>query len=562
MTQATTQIGAGQSGLAYRSADNDGKRALLNHHKGSAAPSYAEAGIIWLDDNATPWKLKTYDGADWITLGEVNATNNTFQPYNGTATPRVLHHAGDTGSANTYAIAPAPAITAYATGQIVTLRPGNANTGAATINVNSLGAKSIKLLSGANPAAGALLTTGVYILMYDGTNFVVLNPSLLAFTGDSGSGGAAGLVPAPAAGDAAAGKVLGAGGGWVATSSSVTVNAQSANYTLLAADRGLIVTLTGSTARTFSFTAAATLGSGWACYLYNAGTAELTLDPNGSETIDGLTSYIMYPGEVRLVQCSGTAFTTLILNGGAAVFNSSGSWKRPPGYSAFEVDIISGGAAGSARATTGNAAGGAGGASYRFTVPASALVAVGSTETVTVGGAAAGVSGSNNGTKGNNSAFTVNGSAITVAGPDPTAGDNTNGATTTAVKQSYGGAISGLLSGTQNIFYWQHTGDTVAAVGTLLYGGGAGGDVTSGAIPAAGGNSIHGGGGGGGCSSTAGGTRTGGTSVTAGAGGAGGANTGGNGTDGTAPGGGGGGAVQGGTSGAGAPGRVTIRGVL
>jgi hypothetical protein len=35
------------------------------------------------------------------------------------------------------------------------------------------------------------------------------------FTGDSGSGGVAGLVPAPAAGDAAAGKVLGAGGTWV-----------------------------------------------------------------------------------------------------------------------------------------------------------------------------------------------------------------------------------------------------------------------------------------------------------------------------------------------------------
>lgn len=36
------------------------------------------------------------------------------------------------------------------------------------------------------------------------------------FTGDSGAGGVKGLVPAPAAGDAAAGKLLGAGGSWVA----------------------------------------------------------------------------------------------------------------------------------------------------------------------------------------------------------------------------------------------------------------------------------------------------------------------------------------------------------
>jgi hypothetical protein len=42
--------------------------------------------------------------------------------------------------------------------------------------------------------------------------------NLAAFTGDSGSGGVKGLVPAPAVGDAAAGKVLGAGGAWVVVS--------------------------------------------------------------------------------------------------------------------------------------------------------------------------------------------------------------------------------------------------------------------------------------------------------------------------------------------------------
>lgn len=41
------------------------------------------------------------------------------------------------------------------------------------------------------------------------------NIGVVPFTGDSGLGGTNGLVPAPAAGDAAAGKVLGAGGGWV-----------------------------------------------------------------------------------------------------------------------------------------------------------------------------------------------------------------------------------------------------------------------------------------------------------------------------------------------------------
>jgi hypothetical protein len=177
MSQSTPLIGANKSGLAYRQEDNDGKQALLNHHKGAAAPSYAEAGAIWLDDSATPWLLKIHDGADWIALGAVNATANTFLPYAGSAGLRLLGHAADTGSANTYAIAPAPAISAYATGQMVTLKPANANTGASTINVNGTGAKNIKLLDGSNPPANALLTTGVYALVYDGTNFVLLNPS-------------------------------------------------------------------------------------------------------------------------------------------------------------------------------------------------------------------------------------------------------------------------------------------------------------------------------------------------------------------------------------------------
>lgn len=175
MTQATVTIGANKSGLQYRTEDNDGKKALLNHHKGSTAPSYAEAGIIWLDDAATPWALKIYDGTDWIKLGDVNATANTFNPYIGTTASRVLNDAADTGSANAYAVAPVPPITAYAAGQVVLLRPAHASTGASTLAVNGLTAKNIKLLDGTNPASGALATTGIYQLVYDGTNFVLLN---------------------------------------------------------------------------------------------------------------------------------------------------------------------------------------------------------------------------------------------------------------------------------------------------------------------------------------------------------------------------------------------------
>lgn len=212
MSQADSQIGANKSGLTYRTEDNDGKKAILNHHKGAAAPSYAEAGMIWLDDSATPWLLKTYDGTDWITLGAINASTNIFTPYNGTAQIRELNYAADSGSANAYAIAPSPPITAYATGHLITLKPTNNQTSSCTVNVNSLGTKNIKLLDGSNPYSGAMVTTGVYWLMYDGTNFVLLNPSplfpVLPYAADTGSADAYAIAPAPAIAAYAAGQTV------------------------------------------------------------------------------------------------------------------------------------------------------------------------------------------------------------------------------------------------------------------------------------------------------------------------------------------------------------------
>lgn len=328
------------------------------------------------------------------------------------------------------------------------------------------------------------------------------------------------------------------------TTLGITTNPQSTGYTLLASDINKIVSLTGTAAQTFAFTAAATLGSGWFCYIQNNSTAALTLDPNASELIDSLTSYIMYPNEVRLVQCSGTAFTTIILTPFSMVWASAGSFTfmRPPGYNWFDNELISGGGSGSARATTGNTAGGSGGAWGQFLMPASAYVAIGSTETVIVGASVTGVTGNTSGNQGNTSSVTVNGVTYSVL-----AG---TGATTAALgSATTGGAVGSFL-----LTNYTFTPTTEASTGAACNASNV--PAQSGTI-----NGSRAPGAGGAVSSTAGGVRTGGLSSGAGAGGAAGLNTGGNGTGGSAPGGGGGGAVQGGTSGGGAAGQVTVRGI-
>ncbi|HEY2010520.1 MAG TPA: hypothetical protein VGH23_16140 [Rhizomicrobium sp.] len=91
-------------------------------------------------------------------------------------------YAADTGAANAYVIAPAPAIAAYAGGQTFNFIPANANTGAGTINVNGLGAKSIVhpdgsvLQSGDIPAGGLVeviyqATLGKFILMTNASSY-------------------------------------------------------------------------------------------------------------------------------------------------------------------------------------------------------------------------------------------------------------------------------------------------------------------------------------------------------------------------------------------------------
>lgn len=79
-----------------------------------------------------------------------------------------------TSGTDTYTATLSPAITSYVNGQRVYLKFTNANTGAATINLNGLGAKSIKKSGGTDLAAGDISANQILCLVYDGTNFQVV----------------------------------------------------------------------------------------------------------------------------------------------------------------------------------------------------------------------------------------------------------------------------------------------------------------------------------------------------------------------------------------------------
>ncbi len=90
----------------------------------------------------------------------------------------------DTGTANTYTIAPSPAISAYTAYQQFTFVPAHTNTGASTLNVNGLGTKSIVKNVSTALSGGEIVTGVVTTVVYDGTNFQIKSPSTISALGN------------------------------------------------------------------------------------------------------------------------------------------------------------------------------------------------------------------------------------------------------------------------------------------------------------------------------------------------------------------------------------------
>lgn len=83
-------------------------------------------------------------------------------------------YAADAGANDTYAITVSPAPTAYTTGDVYVFKANTANTGAATLNVNSLGAKTIKKNGTSDLETGDITATQIITVVYDGTNMQVV----------------------------------------------------------------------------------------------------------------------------------------------------------------------------------------------------------------------------------------------------------------------------------------------------------------------------------------------------------------------------------------------------
>jgi hypothetical protein len=109
------------------------------------------------------------------------------------------------------------------------------------------------------------------------------------------------------------------------------VVAKTANYTVVAADAGVVFNATGTW--TLTLTAAATLANGFTFGLVNSGAGTITISPNASEKINASTTMTVPTGTACLVICDGSTWWTTAFWPGYGTsgqsLNSNGSGAAP-----------------------------------------------------------------------------------------------------------------------------------------------------------------------------------------------------------------------------------------
>lgn len=138
----------------------------------------ANTGAVTLNVDGLGTKSITKAGGIALDAGDILAGQIIEVAYDGTnfqllSAYSLLDYATSTGSANAYVLTLAPALPALVAGRMLTFKANFANTGAATLNVNGLGAKSIKRVS-SDIGAGNIQAGQIVTVIYDGTNFQLL----------------------------------------------------------------------------------------------------------------------------------------------------------------------------------------------------------------------------------------------------------------------------------------------------------------------------------------------------------------------------------------------------
>lgn len=172
------QYEAGQL-VRLKAAATNGASVTLNlNGKGAKSVQYKGQALVGGEIQANTFIELLYDGTQFQLL-------NPSMPGTLRAVPATAAQVQDSsflwlgttsGGNNALTASATPAITAYVAGQQFAFIAGYTNSDAATININGVGAKSIfNAATGSAVKANEIIATRAYKILFDGTQFLLLN---------------------------------------------------------------------------------------------------------------------------------------------------------------------------------------------------------------------------------------------------------------------------------------------------------------------------------------------------------------------------------------------------
>jgi hypothetical protein len=231
-----------------------------------------------------------------------------------------VNYAVDTGAADAYLVSLPHAPASYTDGLHVRFKPTNTNTGAATINVNSLGAKSIKKINGDALSAGDLTANGTVDIYYNSTTgFFYLSSA--ASAGASATEAAASSTAASSSASAAATSASAA----AASASSASTSASAASTSAAAAATSATTATTQASSASTSATNAASSASAASTSSTNAATSESNAANSASSSASSASAAAASAATISLPSIAGNASNML-----RAKADESGLEYRPP----------------------------------------------------------------------------------------------------------------------------------------------------------------------------------------------------------------------------------------
>lgn len=158
---------------------------------GGTAQAHAVGAVVEIVIDSTLWN----DVMDGILAFASQAGKLILSAVDG------IRYGADAGGDDTYAVTLDPVPSSYYAGMEVNFKPTTANTGACTLDVNGLGAKTIKKNVSSDLSTGDILAGQIVKVIYDGTNFQLVS-TIPVVTDTTGWNPYSTVVPTRASADA------------------------------------------------------------------------------------------------------------------------------------------------------------------------------------------------------------------------------------------------------------------------------------------------------------------------------------------------------------------------